>query len=826
MKRFLLGSQSLFGRGLATACLSRQTAGVIAAVAALLALSSMKSAGAGANGTATITGQVFGQTLTLQTYNQYAGAVSSLVWNGVEFVNRYDHGRQFQTCISGFNRAECYNPTEGGSANDGWNPTSTSYLESISASNNILTTRTWMAFFLAQGQSGACGNPAAWESPAPLIPADQLSNYVLNKTVKIGFNGIPNVIEYLSTVEIPEASRSSYIENIAIMPREFGETWTYDLVSKGYRIVRATGGEDDSVKVRVRRDGSTTHALGLYSPELLQPYENSGFRWSIVDGAGGPNGFGCATAGGLTRFYMSGPGSRSFRTYWSIGSKEQVKDGLDALHLQYTWLDRDVFNWRDYHIIYPDVAGVFPSQEGAQFHWSTYGIGESRSGSRTFSPKDYLTLNPDVAGAYGATNYAGAIYHYIWAGRGEGRSTVAQISCGTYHTLNLTDRILKGAGYNYYGQVGTGSTTPYYIPTPDPMEAVENVVTEVVAGEYTSFAVYSDGTLWMWGSNAYGARGNGAVGGSITTPVQVPFPAGVKIMTPTRNGKHAVAIGGNAYAAVDTEGQVWTWGNNLNGRLGDGTNVNRYTPARVKGGWAGGDFLTGITSITAGGGTMAALDADAKVWTWGKGANGQLGNWNYSNSDRWEPVHLHVCQADYYVTGCAPVALVGVTQVEYGASGFGLALGRGGQVYAWGNNANGQLGLAGGGSRYMAIPVGSLPFVTSIATGVSHSLALGRDGYVYGWGYNNRGQLGRGNTSNAEAVPARMQTPLEITPDPSIQDHEQRRRRLVSSIAAGGYYSIVTNTFREVWVTGDNIYGQLGRGNTSQPLVLTKSNLW
>jgi alpha-tubulin suppressor-like RCC1 family protein len=296
-------------------------------------------------------------------------------------------------------------------------------------------------------------------------------------------------------------------------------------------------------------------------------------------------------------------------------------------------------------------------------------------------------------------------------------------------------------------------------------------------------------------------------------------------MTPTRNGKHAEATGGNAYAAVDTEGQVWTWGYNSNGQLGDGTTVSRYTPARVKGGLAGGDYLTGITSITAGGGTMAALDADAKVWTWGKGTNGQLGNLHYSNQDHGEPVEVDVCQADYYVTGCAPVTMAGIAQVEYGASGFGIARGRGGQVYVWGNNSTSQLGKTAGGSRYVAIPVDGLPPIASVAAGASHAVALGQNGYVWAWGYNNWGQLGKGYTSTAE-LPAQMPQPLEITPDPSIPDPETRRRRFITSIAAGGYSTMVTNTFREVWGTGQNYYGTLGRGNTAQTLTLTKCTLW
>src|SRR4029077_9534092 len=153
---------------------------------------------------------------------------------------------------------------------------------------------------------------------------------------------------------------------------------------------------------------------------------------------------------------------------------------------------------------------------------------------------------------------------------------------------------------------------------PTHISSLDNTVTEVAAGDYISFAVKTDGSLWVWGSNQYGARGDGTNGGNIASPVQVPIPA--HITTPTRGGKHAVAIGAGVYAAIDTEGQVWTWGVNWNGRLGDGTTMSRYTPARVKNSSNSNDYLTGIVSIAAGGGTLAAGDAAGAALTLGGGA--------------------------------------------------------------------------------------------------------------------------------------------------------------------------------------------------------------
>ena len=84
--------------------------------------------------------------------------------------------------------------------------------------------------------------------------------------------------------------------------------------------------------------------------------------------------------------------------------------------------------------------------------------------------------------------------------------------------------------------------------------------------------------------------------------------------------------GVGVYAAIDTEGQVWTWGVNWNGRLGDGTTSSHYTPARVKKSAKPERLLTGIVSIAQAEAPSPRSMRTATIWTWGAGANGALGN--------------------------------------------------------------------------------------------------------------------------------------------------------------------------------------------------------
>jgi alpha-tubulin suppressor-like RCC1 family protein len=755
------------------------------------------------NGDSTVSGTVLGDPLTIKTSNAFAGAIVSMRWRNKEFVNSWDHGREIQTAFSAYNRFECYNAYEAGSLYD--DKSSSSVLLSLQANGNILETNTQMCWYTHSHEATPgdhCGDPANW-LPCPQYNGP-LSDYLIHKKVTIGYGGMTNVIEYLTDLWIPEqgmVKKGELQTVVAVMPYEFANIWSYDLVSKTNRKIRALGGEDDSVKILATSDGA--YAMGFYSPEQLQPYATSsgGFRWGIAPPEPlvlDPN-FPCAGFGGIARFdSFNGPGYRSDRSFLVIGSMDQVKNTLSNLHYQFDPLDPDVFNWLDYVAI-NQLQGALPDQLSAEAHWLQHGIVEGRNGSKTFSPSQYLELNPDLANTLGAANYRGAIDHYMNSGRSEGRGTFAKPAGGMQHLMVTTNRNVTASGQNAFGQLGA-STSP--LP-PTHIDTLDNTVTEVAAGDYTSFAVRNDGSLWVWGSNQYGARGDGSSGGNLTEPVQVPMPS--PVVTPTRRGKHAVAVGTGVYAVIDTEGYVWTWGVNWNGRLGDGSTTSRFTPARVKKSGNPNDYLTDIVSITAGGGTLAALDADGNVWTWGAGSNGALGN-GFTNDSSY-PVQV----IDTYNN----TPLLGITQLACGSSGFCIALARYGTVFGWGSNQFSQLGIAAGGSRLVATPINALPYnsIDTIAAGSAHCVAHSTDGNVYGWGYNGRGQLGTGSTSVTQAFPLVMQS------GPDNMDN-------ISDLAAGGNFSVmVRHLDRAVFVTGDNQSGQLGiPGSQSAQLVPVLSN--
>ena len=140
-------------------------------------------------------------------------------------------------------------------------------------------------------------------------------------------------------------------------------------------------------------------------------------------------------------------------------------------------------------------------------------------------------------------------------------------------------------------------------------------VTSFAGGNGHSAAVKSDGTVWFWGrENRFPPHGGGSGRGHLVPMPNPTPPTQVSGLTEIT----AVAAGNLYTVALKADGTVWAWGYNPNGRLGDGTTIDRATPVQVKG-------LTGVTAVAASYEDTVAIVADRSVWAWGGNKYRQLG---------------------------------------------------------------------------------------------------------------------------------------------------------------------------------------------------------
>ncbi len=298
-------------------------------------------------------------------------------------------------------------------------------------------------------------------------------------------------------------------------------------------------------------------------------------------------------------------------------------------------------------------------------------------------------------------------------------------------------------GSNHYGELGDNTSTqrktPVQVHGPGNVGFLTGII--AIAGMGHHFiALRNDSTVWAWGNNGYGQLGiNSTVGGlngvGSMLPVQVMGPGGVGFLT------GIVAIDG-AFAhniALKADGTVWTWGENGNFEIGDGTQIQRWTPVQVHGPGNVG-FLTDVIAVTAGNDNCLALKSDSTVWSWGYNLTGGCG----IGSTLWHiktPEQVHGPGNVGYLTGVTAI---------FASLTNNFAAKPDGTIWAFGNNSRGQIGDSTNIMRTVPTQihgvnnVGFLTDLVDISGGLFFIIAKNKDGCVFTWGNNAEGELGDG----------------------------------------------------------------------------------
>jgi alpha-tubulin suppressor-like RCC1 family protein len=301
---------------------------------------------------------------------------------------------------------------------------------------------------------------------------------------------------------------------------------------------------------------------------------------------------------------------------------------------------------------------------------------------------------------------------------------------------------------------------------------------------YHALGLKPTGVVWAWGNNTTGQLGDQTVV-SKSSPILV---VGVHTFIKVSNGG---GIGNANSAGLKSSGQVWTWGYNNAGQLGDETVTNKSSPVLVVGNHS-------FIHVVMGEYTCMGLKSNGQVWTWGYNIGGQLGDQTTASKS-------------------SPVLVVGgyfFTSVTCGAGGTAgqshcAALDVNGRAFSWGYNNSGQLGNETTASASSPVlVVGNHSFI-SIKAGLMFTAALKADGSVWAWGDNTAGQLGN------QSVTATSSPVLVVGSHSFI--HIYASYRQITGIKTDG----------SIWCWGNNANGQLGDNTVvskSSPVLVVGSH--
>jgi alpha-tubulin suppressor-like RCC1 family protein len=360
--------------------------------------------------------------------------------------------------------------------------------------------------------------------------------------------------------------------------------------------------------------------------------------------------------------------------------------------------------------------------------------------------------SPSLFGSGGSTSGLGSAAAALQIAQ----AVTGRLAAGTGHNLLLDQGEVWAWGAGTLGELGNGGSVDS--STPVKVSGLRDVVM-VAAAINSSFALKADGTVWSWGSNTSRNLGLGLTNSSIVnrTPQQITGLSDISWISAT--SYHCLA--------VRSDGQLFAWGQNTDGQLGDGTTTERLSPIMVPG-------LTQIIQADASWFHSVAVDKNGAVYAWGRRGTSSynpLGDGNLTED------------------ALTPVAITGISDVIMveGSQTGTIYLKPDGSV--WGAGAS----IAPNWNTPRILP--GLTDIQFIAAGSSHALAIDREGKLFGWGNGATGALGSGQPTGVVANPREV----AIAGDAGVV-----------ACSAGQGFSMILDGSGRVLTSGENAQGRLG----------------
>ncbi|HMN07617.1 MAG TPA: Ig-like domain-containing protein [Gemmatimonadaceae bacterium] len=291
-------------------------------------------------------------------------------------------------------------------------------------------------------------------------------------------------------------------------------------------------------------------------------------------------------------------------------------------------------------------------------------------------------------------------------------------------------------------------------------------LTSLSAGGTSACGMGSDAQVYCWGNDQQGQLGDGLGGGSF---------GGLRRATVNSVRFKSVTVGGAHACAISTTDTAYCWGADASGQLGDARRINSTTPIPL----AVGFETFKWSRLSAGESHTCGVSTSGSAYCWGENSSGQLGNGAVAP----------IADTPQSVAG-------GVTFTEISAGGrHTCGIATGGDLYCWGANDSLQLGTSTAPNVVSNTPllVPGISNVVQVSAGANHTCAIVQGGQAYCWGSASWGQVGNGATSGIVASPAQ------------VSGAQQFR-----SISAGLRHSCGIDTSNTSWCWGSNVFGALG----------------
>lgn len=248
-------------------------------------------------------------------------------------------------------------------------------------------------------------------------------------------------------------------------------------------------------------------------------------------------------------------------------------------------------------------------------------------------------------------------------------------------------------------------------------------LTQITTGFAHTCALNSAGEVYCWGNNEVGQVGNGLVGSAVANPSRPKGLSSVKM----------ISAGAAHNCAIENNGDVFCWGQNDNGKLGTGVKDQSTTPVKLSG--------IGQASYVHASRLATCAVTKGEVYCWGSNELGELVT---------ESTEKQV------LSPSRVAGLSSITKVLVGTQ-FACALDTAGSVLCWGYQVNGRIGIVEDQKVSPPVKISLPDNAIDLGVGAAHACAILKQGDLYCWGWGEKGQLGNGVTAETVAVPAKVE---------------------------------------------------------------------